>query len=224
MNAKIQKLCKRLSRFTLEEIALIAEIDESEMEVILQDLIKENRLVLHGNSYIYNNAEKINKIAKRLPMIFEYHSQEMIDMIMNCFCAEIPSYKTALILKLEERCISKFFNYFRQKIFEKQKRELIRYFENSSQKTHFRIFFEKTFYFYYYNNYLYVSEELLESENGKVFSKTEIREFKKMYLILCRRVNFNYYKNYTHLHLAEQVWRHKKEYNVLKQELTRVLF
>ncbi len=48
MKDRIQKLCKRLSRFTLEEIALIAELDETEMEVILRDLIKENLLSLRN--------------------------------------------------------------------------------------------------------------------------------------------------------------------------------
>lgn len=224
MKDRIQRLCKRLSKFTLEEIALIAENNNNEIEVILQSLIREKILSLHDNNYIYNNVQKKAKLKNRLPMIFEYHSQEIIDMIMNCFCAEIQSYKTGLILKPQEKCICKFYSYFREKIFEKQKQELVEHFKKSPQQGRFRTFFDKTFYFYYYNDYLYVSDELLEDKNGKVYLKAEIREFKKIYLILCRRVNFNYYKNYTHFHIAEQIWRHKKEFYRLKNELKSILF
>ena len=224
MKDRIQKLCKRLNRFTLEEISLIAELDESEIKPILKSLIGENLLIKHDANYVYNNIEKKSKLAKHLPMIFEYQSRETIDMIMNCFCAEIQSYKVGLILKPEERCICKFYNYFRDRIYEIQKQKLIEHFKKTPQQARFRMFFDKPFYFYYYNNCLYISEELFESKNGKVFSKTEIRDFKKMYLILCRRVNFNYYKNYTHLHLAEQIWRHKKEFHQLKNELKIILF
>ena len=224
MKDRIQKLCKRLNRFTLEEISLIAELDESEIKPILKNLIGENLLIKHDTNYVYNNIEKKIKLKKRLPLMFQFHTSEEIDMIMNCFCAEIQSYKTASILKPEERCICKFYKYFRERIYEKQKQELLEYFNKSPQQARFRIFFDKIFYFYYYNNYLYASDELLESEDGKVFSKSAIREFKKMYLILCRRVNFNYYKKHTHLHIAEQIWRHKKEFHQLKNELKIILF
>lgn len=224
MTDKIQKLCKRLNRFTLEEIALIVELDESEIKSILKNLVSENFLIKGDNNYIYNNIEKKSKFTKSLPMIFEYQSRETIDMIMNCFCAEIQSYKVGLILKPQEKCICRFYNYFREKIFENQKHELIEHFKKSPQQARFRMFFQKTFYFYYYNNYLYVSEELLENENCKVFSKSEIREFKKMYLILCRRVNFNYYKKHTILHIAEQIWRHKKDFLFLESNLKSILF
>lgn len=224
MKDKIQKLCKRLNSFTLEEIALIAELDEPEIKIILQELLKEKILIVHDTNYIYNNIERKSKLTKHLPMIFEYQSQETINMIMNCFCAEIQSCKTGLILKPQENCICRFYNYFRERLFEAQKKKLIEYFNQSPQQARCRAFFGKVFNFYYYDNYLYVSEELLTSEDGKKFSKTEIRNFKIMYSILTRRVNFNYYEKNTHLHLTEQIWRYKKEYNLLKQELTRLLF
>lgn len=224
MKDRIQKLCKRLSRFTLEEIALIAELDESEIKSFLKNLVSENFLIKHDNNYIYNNIEKEAKFKNRLPMIFEYQSQETIDMIIKCFCAEISCEKAGLILSPEKNCISDFNTFFRKLLYKNQKIILDQHFRNNPQKPRLRQFFDQTFYFYYYNNSLYVSDELLDAENAQIFSTKEIREFKILYSWLSRRLNHNGARFYPECHLAEQIWRHKKEYNLLKQELTRVLF
>lgn len=205
MNAKIQKLCKRLNRFTLEEIALIAELDESEIKIILSDLCKENLLTKHDNNYIYNNLEKEAKLKKRLPKRFEYHSPETVDMIINCFCAEIPSGKTELILKPQEKCICKFNLFFRKLLYEKQKEELLICFNKTPQNSRRRMFFDKEFYFYTYNNYLYISEEPLSCKTAKSYTKKEEREFKIIYSFLKRRLNHNTHEKYIHFYIAEQI-------------------
>jgi len=213
-----------LSRFTLEEISLIAELDEFEIKIILQGLIHETFLTVHDNNYIYNNAEKEVKLKKRLPKTFEYHSQEIIDMIIKCFCAEIPSNKAGLILKPDDSCICNFNLFFRKKIFEKQKEELLKYFKKNPQAPRHRMFFDKEFYFYTYNNYLYVSDELLLRDTAKSFSVAEERQLKIIYSFLTRRLNHNKKKKYVHLHISEQIWRHKKDYNFLKSDLRNILF
>ncbi len=224
MKDRIQKLCKRLNRFTLEEIALIAELDESEIKPILKNLIGENLLIKHDNNYIYNNIEKKSKLKKRLPKIFEYHSQETIEMIINCFCAEISPTKTSLILKPQENCICNFNMFFRKELYAKQMQELQLFFEKNPKTPWARDFFDKTFYFYCYNNKLFISDTLLKSREFINFTKEESRLFKIIYYKLYRRLAHNTYRYYTQFHIAEQIWRHKKEYNILKQDLIRLLF
>lgn len=224
MDAKIQKLCKRLNRFTLEEISLIAELEESELEESLNDLIKTNCLKKYKGSYIYINVEKEAKVRKRLPLMFEYHSPETVDMIIKCFCADILSCKTALILKPQEGCICSFNLYFRETLFKKQKQELLELFRKSPQIPRWRKFFNNTFYFYTYNNYLYVSDELLAYKNAKSFTKDELKQFKIMYSILSRKLINTSYRHYTHFHIADQIWRHKKDYNQINNELKLILF
>lgn len=224
MKDRIQKLCKRLNKFTLEEIALIAELDEAEIKPILQDLIIGNFLKVNDNNYIYNNVQKETKLKKRLPMMFEYHSPETIDMIINCFCAEIPSNKTGLILKPQENCICNFNMFFRKELYSKQIQELQLLFEKSPKTPWIRDFFGKTFYFYCYNDKLYVSDVLLKSKEAINFTKEESKLFKILYYKLYRRLAHNTYRYYTQFHIAEQIWRHKKEYNLLKQEITNILF
>ena len=224
MNARIQKLCKRLNRFTLEEIALIAELEESEVKIILQDLIKENLLIVHDNNYIYNNIEKEIKLKKRLPKIFEYHSQETIDMIISCFCAEISPTKTSLILKPQENCICNFNMFFRKELYAMQVQELQLFFEKNPKTPWVRDFFDKTFYFYCYNNKLFISDTLLKSREFINFTKEESRLFKIIYYKLYRRLAHNTYRYYTQFHIAEQIWRYKKEFHQLKNELKIILF
>ena len=224
MKDRIQKLCKRLSRFTLEEIALIAELDESEIKVILQTLVKENFLIVHDNNYIYNNIEKESRLKKRLPKIFEYHSQETIDMIISCFCAEISPTKTSLILKPQENCICNFNLFLRKRLYEIQKEKLIKKFSKTPQLPRNRSFFDKEFYFYSYDNCIYVSDKLMPCDTSKSFSEKEEKQFKMLYSFLTRRLNHNTHEKYILFYIAEQIWRHKKEYNVLKQDLVRLLF
>lgn len=98
MNDKIQKLCKRLNKFTLEEIALIAEIEEPEAKIILTELIKENFLQKQGNTYLCIEITKKGTQINRFPFIFQYHSPDTIDMVIKCFCADISASKTSLSL------------------------------------------------------------------------------------------------------------------------------
>ena len=219
---RIQKLCKRLSRFTLEDISLIAELEEFEVKSILQNLTKENILSLHNKHYVYN-VQKEAKLKKRLPLMFEFQSKETIAMIIKCFCAEISCEKAGLILNPEKNCISDFNTFFRKLLYKNQKISLEKYFRNNPQKPRLRRFFNQTFYFYYYNGSWFVSDERLDTENAQIFSKQEIKEFKIIYSWLCRRLSHNGARFYPECHIAEQLWRYKKEYNLLKQELTRII-
>ncbi len=79
MDNKIQRLCKRLNKFTLEEISLIAELEESELEKSLNDLIKSSFLKKQDGTYIYMDEVKKKKQQNRLPLMFQCHSPETID-------------------------------------------------------------------------------------------------------------------------------------------------
>jgi len=224
MNVRVQKLCKRLNKFTLEEISLIAELDKSAIKPILNGLVKSNFLNQQSDVYIYIGKIQRRKNEKCLPLMLQYHSQETIGMIIKCFCAEISSPKAGLILTPSANCIGDFNLFFRKAIYEKQKQKLLQHFKNQPQLPRLRTFFNQTFYFYYYNDYLYISDELLTDENAQNFSKNEIKQFKIMYSLLCRRLNHNSSKYYTPFHIAEKIWRHEKSFEQLKNELYSDIF
>ena len=223
MKDRIQKLCKRLNRFTLEEISLIAELDESEIEPILTSLVSENFLTVHEHYYIYNNVQKEAKLKKCLPMMFEYHSPETIDMIINCFCAEIGVDKITKILKPERSCINKFFAYFREQIYEKQLEELNHFFRENPYIPRERDYMGKNIYLYLYKHKLFVSDKYLKHPDAKNYNNNERLEIKNIYLRCYRKVLNISYKKYFYLYLAEQIWRHKKEFNCLKKDLSMSL-
>lgn len=224
MKDRIQKLCKRLNRFTLEEISLIAEIEESKIKPILKSLIGENLLIKHCNNYIYNNIEKESRLKKRLPKMFEYHSPAEIDMIINCFCAEIEVDKVIKILKPEKHCINKFFAYFREQIYQKQLDELNYFFRKNPRIPRERDYMGKKIYLYLYTHKLFVTDKYLNHLNPPSYSENERLEIKNIYLNSYRKVLSISYKKFFHLYLSEQLWRNKKEFFQLKKELNSLLF
>lgn len=50
MKERVLKLCRRLDKFTLDEISTIAEdIDESVLELLLLTLVQEGKLIFKDN-------------------------------------------------------------------------------------------------------------------------------------------------------------------------------
>jgi hypothetical protein len=203
---------------------LIAELDKSTTDKVLNDLIKTDFLKKKDDLYIYIGAMKKTKQESQLPLIFQFHSPETIDLIIKCFCAEISPTKTSLILKPQENCICNFNLFFRKKIYSKQNQELLQHFKNQPTLPWSRTFFNKTFYFYYYNDFLYVSDEYLADHNTLNYSRDKIRQFKIIYSKLSRKLNHNTFEYYTHFHIAEQIWRHGKSFGQLENELNSILF
>lgn len=220
MRNRIQKLCKRLSRFTLEEISLIAELDETEIKPILQSLIKEEQLKYENNIYFYASQKQKTLI---LPQKFQYHTKEEIDMIVKCFCAEVELSKTYKILEPKKSCINNFNRYFREVIYNNQYEKLINYFNNEPKISHSRTFFEKTIYFYCYNNQVFISHKNLNTNICNKHSQKEVNRIKMVYSWITRHIDNSAYKKYVHLHVAEHNWRYKKEFKELYEDLFAIL-
>ena len=55
MRERVLRLCRRLDKFTLDEISTIAEdINESVLELLLLTLVQEGKLTLRNGLYLYN--------------------------------------------------------------------------------------------------------------------------------------------------------------------------
>ena len=55
-------------------------------------------------------------------------SDYKIKKIISCFCSDIDATKTSEILHLNRNTINRYFNIFRQKIFEKQQNNITSFF------------------------------------------------------------------------------------------------
>lgn len=224
MKEKILRLCKRLNKFALNEIELISEVPKNELLPVLEELTNEKKLLFKGDIYFYNKEITISKRISKLPLMFQYHKPETIDLIIKCFCAEISVEKVYKIVSLNVDCIVNFNKYFRETLYKKQLEELKIYFNKSPQIPGKRNFFNNKFFFYCYNNKIFVSEIELPYDKAKNYSKSEQKYFKTIYSKLRRRLNHNAQAYYTHLHLTEHLWRNNKIYDDLLEELNFLLF
>ncbi len=109
MKDRILRLCRRLDKFTLDEISTITEdINESVLELLLLTLVQEGKLTLRDDLYFYNK-----QISKK-PSILSFYPKQIIDTAIRCFCLSIPAYKVAKILDIGEDQSSKIYNIFRE--------------------------------------------------------------------------------------------------------------
>ena len=215
MRERVLKLCRRLDKFTLDEISTIAEdISESVLELLLLTLVQDGKLTLRDDLYFYNKKQ----ISKK-PSILSFYPKQIIDTAIRCFSLSIPAYKVAKILDIGEDQSSKIYNIFRELIYESQAKKLNFLYGKSPQQGRNRMFFDTEFHFYIYDNQVFVSENQLQSPVEKAFTKAEEQEFKKVYSYLTRFTSHNSNKVDLPQKLAEGIWRRNKEFGELYVDL-----
>lgn len=205
MKNKILKLCKRLNKVTIPEIAPILMLTETEISMILNELVKEDKLTVRED-FIYYYKEPISK--PQLPLFFECRTQQEIEFIKRCFCADLPCTQAGIILNLDDNIIGKFNQYYREYIYNFQHEKLLNKFRLKPQEPRIRNFFEKSLYFYYYDSATYVSEQKLLSQIPEnKFNISEIKDFKKIYSKVRRRIYHNGMIYHLSHHVAEAIIR-----------------
>lgn len=205
MKNKVLKLCKRLNKVTASEIAPILMITEAETREILDELVMDGSLTVREDLVYFYKEIQAKPI---LPLFFEFRSSQEIELIKRCFCADLPSTKTEMILNLGPNIIGKFNQYYREFIYNDQYNNLKEKFKNSPQEPRIRNFFDIPLYFYYYDGVTYIAEKSLYSkDNIKKFNAIEIKEFKKMYLKIRRKICHNKMTHHLSHHVAEAILR-----------------
>lgn len=220
MIEKVSKLCKRLNTFTLSQVSVICEIDYPEADRILSGLISKKEITKKGDFYFYNKGETKKE---QLPRLFSMYNSDLINMILNCFCSEISVMKTSLILSVSPDTVCKFNKFIRKTIYEKQKERLMTYQKKNPKVAKMRTFFEQQIYFYFFNNEFYVIDENIDGGATKTISKNKTNDFRILYSYLKRVLCHNKNKVYLVHHLAEMIWRRNKNYQVLREDLDRIL-
>lgn len=223
MKSKVLKLAKRLGKFCAEDILPILAIEEIELQQILQEL-KAEGLIKQRNDGIYLYQEQCKNQKSKLPLFYEFRTKEELDLIIKCFCAEVPVAKTAKISNLSDDIISTFSQYFRKTIYENQLLELDLYFRKKPQQFRLRKFYDKTAYFYFYNEKLFVTDSPIPSaKECKIFKPTEVKKFKILYCRIKRILNQHTRRILLHHHIAECLWRDSKSFDELVDSLYQLL-
>lgn len=137
MKERILRLCKRLSKFTIDEIYTISELEPNKLLPIINKLISEDILVQVNGIYFYSKKQSIS--AKY--SIFKYYSKVTIDFVLKCFCESINTTKTSHIISIGEDQVQNFYTIFRTLIYERQEKWLRNYYVQKPQNARRRKFF-----------------------------------------------------------------------------------
>ena len=217
MKDKILKLAKRLDKFRLEDIEAI--MGEDSVEVILRGLVADGRLDLVGEIYSYREPVK----HLPLPFCFKFHSQEKIEMITKCFCAEVKSKQASFLLDIADATVQNFYKHFRQMIYERQLNALKTHFEHEPKIPKMRRFYDIPVYFYLYDDELFVVNKPLKTKRKKLpHTKEESLRIKVLYSRLRRSINHSQMKQNLAQHVAEHIWRYNKLYKALFISLGKI--
>lgn len=219
MKDKILLLCKRLSKFTLDEISTISELEPNKLLSIINELISEGKLLQENGVYFYSKKQRIS--AKY--SIFKYYPKVTIDLILRCFCESISTTKISHILSIGETQVQKFYTIFRILIYEKQKKLLDNFYSLNPQKARHRKFFNKYVYLYFYDNQIFISKNLLKSKNDKSLTQKEKSDFTTIYCYLSRNLTHNQNIHNLEYKIAEVIWHRGKDFKSLYADLYNLI-
>ena len=219
MRNRILQLCRRLNKFTLDEITIISEIPADNLLPVLNELICENKLSLENNVYSYQKKQKVfDKYS-----IFKYYPKATIDVILKCFCESIITTKVSHILSIGEPQVQKFYTIFRTLIYDKQKKLLDNYYLNNPQNARHRMFFNKEVYLYFYEGQVFISKNLLKSKNDKPLTTKDKADFTTIYCYISRSLTHNQNVHNLEYKIAETLWRRGKDFKSLYSNLYNLI-
>lgn len=215
MKDRILRLCRRLNKFTLDEVSTISKINLNELLPTINELISENKLLCKNDVYFYLKKQNI---SEKYP-ILKYYPKATIDMVLRCFCESINTTKTSHILSMGEDQVQKFYTIFRKLIYERQEKCLKTFYFQYPQNARHRRFFEKEVYLYFYNKQVFISKNLLKSKNDKPLTPDEKTAFTTIYCYLSRKLVHNQNKHNLEYKIAEILCRRNKNFNELYIDL-----
>ncbi len=141
MKGQLLKLCRRLSKFSLEQIVLISELEETQVLSILKEFVSEGKLLESEGQYCY--CKKVSVMQKS--SILRYYTSSVVDTVIRCFCLDIPCYKTYQLLAIGETQTNKLYSIFREELFKKQTIKLKSFYNQKPQIARNRMFFDAEF-------------------------------------------------------------------------------
>ena len=219
MKGRILQLCKRLNKFTLDEIATISEIPADNLLQVLDKLISDDKLIHQRGIYLYQKKQNVSDKYS----IFKYYPKATIDVIIKCFCESIVTTKVSHILSIGEPQVQKFYTIFRALIYERQKKILDNFYSENPQNARHRRFFNKEVYLYFYEGQVFISKNLLKSKNDKPLTAKDKADFTTIYCYISRSLTHNQNVHNLEYKIAETLWRRGKDFKSLYSDLYNLI-
>ena len=220
MKDRLLKLCRRLDRFTFDDILLISEMDSEELEHYLNSFLSTNKLVLNNGIYRYNKDSKSETVSSS---ILTYYPSQIVDAVLRSYCAEVPSYKIAFVTGISAEQIIKFYKYFRIKIYERQYNLLENFYIQKPQFAKHPTFLGQEATLYMYNNDVFVAKTPFTSEEQHLAGNNR-KEYKKIYYYLTRELTHNSALTNMHHKIAESLWKRNKTFEERYSDLKSIIF
>lgn len=224
MKDKVLRLCKRLDKFTLDEIGTISELNSEVLLPLLGMFVKNKKLIKKGKIYQYNKNASSYLAKNRLPQRYQHHSKQDIDYMIKCFCADVEAKKVMTVFNFGKYVVNMFYQSFRQALYQKQKDELLRWLKVKPKIPQEREYMGTTVYLYLYNNKLYVLEKPIRTKEPKKHTEEERLLIKNIYLRSYRKVLSRSFAFKFHLHLCEEIWKYGKDYDEQYTAINNILF
>ncbi|MFI3300743.1 MAG: hypothetical protein R3Y28_04910 [Candidatus Gastranaerophilales bacterium] len=222
MRSKVLKLIKRLNKASIDDIVPILGVTRAEISAVLEELVDEQLISKRDDDVYFYKEQKAKK--SKLPLFFEFHEKDEIELITKCFLAEVEVVKVVKILAPQNYVINKFYKYFRQMIYKEQLKTLLNFHKIQPKTPQVREYMNNLFYLHLYKNKLFINDYPIKCDYSQSHSEAERLEIKNIYFRLRRKKFSVAYKTNYHLYFAEYLWRMDKTFEELEQDLLKLLY
>ncbi len=235
LTLQIEKIAKKLSVFSIDDISIILDSSEDEIRLAISELVGQNLLKPSGDKFIY--IEKIRekpirtkKSKKKIKnrnvynVSYENYDQDFMQKIIALFCADVEPTKAGLFMNISYKRMVELFGDFKKKLYEKQLQELLDKFIKQPKIPSSREYLHTNVYLYCYAGQVFVTTKSLHSDKeSQIHSKADVANIKMINCLLRRRFEKSCNLNYIEHRIAEYIWRKDKKYSELVQDLAKLL-
>jgi hypothetical protein len=178
LTLQVEKIAKKLSVFTSDDISVILETPEAELQSVLMDLEKQNLLKFDGNSYFYIEPVRPKPVRIRertrsrkvFDINYQNYESDFINRVIAYFCADIESSKASVLLGDRQNNIICIYGDFRKKIYEQQQKLFQEKFEQNPKMPSSREYLKTNVWLYCYSKQVFVSATLYRQNPKQKFT------------------------------------------------------
>ena len=235
LTLQIEKIAKKLSVFSIDDISIILDSSEDEIRLAISELVEQNLLKPSGDKFIYiekirEKPIRIKKSKKKIKnrnvynVSYQNYDFDFMQKIIALFCANVEATKAGLLMNISYKRMVELFGDFKKKLYEKQLQELLDKFIKQPKLASSREYLHTNVYLYCYEKQVFVTTKSLPSDKeSQIHSKTDVANIKMINCLLRRRFEKSCNLNYIEHRIAEYIWRKDRKFSELVQDLTKLV-
>lgn len=232
LTLQVEKIAKKLSVFSIEDVAVILEEPEFDIKKAIEKLMDNKLLKNNEDKFVYVEPTRPKPVRIRertrsrkvCDINYQNYESDFLNRLIAYFCADIESSKSAVLLGDRQNNIICIYGDFRKKIYEQQQKLLQEKFEQNPKMPSSREYLRTNVWLYCYSKQVFVSTNVLQTKSeAKIHTKKEIAQIKLINCLLRRRFEKSSNFSYVEHRIAEHIWRKDKKFSDLVQDLTKLV-